>query len=482
MKKLLIIVLALALLLLAGMGLQSCKRSRARQALAAYRAELRAQGEWLTLADVGIPLTQETNANLESFVALADQLRSVSSLPSQLVYQPIDDAGRRRLIWREPVAPGTSSNAPGLPWSQLSADCTAAAALLEALRVELEHPPRRFGWNFTNILAATGPKNPFVQKRIVAQFLTADMLVALHEGKLPRAQANLHALTQMVQLHRDDVTLVSAMIRVAIAGLSLTATGQALPAGGWDEAGLRTLQSDWEAIDLEQALETGLAGDRLFGLTAFEQVRNAPSKDQWRALTMTSPPGPGLDGWKERVEGTFVSAYWRSHMEEDELFYLRHLQGRLDLIRQLRTNAPGAQLKAAIDVQVKELDEITSDPLGKYRHLFSAIAIPNYSRCFQTTLRIETERRMTVIAIARQRFYLAHGHHPTTLAELQPRWLAKVPLDPWSGRPFIYRQQPDGSYILYSVGENGRDDGGDSPSADLWAGEDAIWPEPPSAR
>ena len=55
-----------------------------------------------------------------------------------------------------------------------------------------------------------------------------------------------------------------------------------------------------------------------------------------------------------------------------------------------------------------------------------------------------------------------------------------------------YRLKPDGTFLLYSVGEDARDDGGDPtpPSAgkfDLWEGRDAVWPssaagpvEPPS--
>ena len=42
---------------------------------------------------------------------------------------------------------------------------------------------------------------------------------------------------------------------------------------------------------------------------------------------------------------------------------------------------------------------------------------------------------------------------------LVPDYLAAVPIDPYSGRPLVYRRTGDG-YLLYSVGLDGVDDGG----------------------
>ena len=63
------------------------------------------------------------------------------------------------------------------------------------------------------------------------------------------------------------------------------------------------------------------------------------------------------------------------------------------------------------------------------------------------------------------------------------------------GKPLRYRLNSDGTYLLYSVGENGEDNSGDpTPAASSpgalgltplsnywWAGRDAVWPLPASA-
>jgi len=54
---------------------------------------------------------------------------------------------------------------------------------------------------------------------------------------------------------------------------------------------------------------------------------------------------------------------------------------------------------------------------------------------------------------------LANGKFPTTLAECDVKFLPGQPVDPFSGKPLIYKQDGDG-FVLYSIGENMKDDGG----------------------
>jgi hypothetical protein len=51
------------------------------------------------------------------------------------------------------------------------------------------------------------------------------------------------------------------------------------------------------------------------------------------------------------------------------------------------------------------------------------------------------------------------GAYPATLCELRPAYLAEMPIDPFNDHEFHYRREDDG-YLLYSVGPNGKDDGG----------------------
>jgi hypothetical protein len=52
-----------------------------------------------------------------------------------------------------------------------------------------------------------------------------------------------------------------------------------------------------------------------------------------------------------------------------------------------------------------------------------------------------------------------HGTYPEKLAQLCPNYLKVIPEDPFGAGPFRYKREPKG-YVLYSVGFNGKDDGG----------------------
>jgi hypothetical protein len=58
-----------------------------------------------------------------------------------------------------------------------------------------------------------------------------------------------------------------------------------------------------------------------------------------------------------------------------------------------------------------------------------------------------------------RRHVIVEGKPPETLASLVPEYLAAVPQDPFGPGPLVYRRKDDG-YLLYSVGQNGIDDGG----------------------
>jgi hypothetical protein len=62
------------------------------------------------------------------------------------------------------------------------------------------------------------------------------------------------------------------------------------------------------------------------------------------------------------------------------------------------------------------------------------------------------------IAVERYRHDNA-GRLPAVLDELVPRYLASVPLDPYTDQPLRYAQR-DGGYAIYALGQDGKDDGG----------------------
>jgi hypothetical protein len=86
-----------------------------------------------------------------------------------------------------------------------------------------------------------------------------------------------------------------------------------------------------------------------------------------------------------------------------------------------------------------------------------------------------------MVAFALAWYQREHGRYPEKLESLAPKYLAKVPQDRFSGKALIYRPT-DKSYLLYSVGPNGKDEGGQGYN-DMPPGDDqSIRMPPPEAR
>jgi hypothetical protein len=71
----------------------------------------------------------------------------------------------------------------------------------------------------------------------------------------------------------------------------------------------------------------------------------------------------------------------------------------------------------------------------------------------------QTSVNLAIVAVALERHRLAHGRHPEALNALLPAYLEAIPLD-LDRQPLRYQLQPDGSFILYSIGVDLKDDNG----------------------
>jgi hypothetical protein len=96
--------------------------------------------------------------------------------------------------------------------------------------------------------------------------------------------------------------------------------------------------------------------------------------------------------------------------------------------------------------------------------------LPALGNAVKKFARAQSSVDLARVAIALERYRLAHGEYPESLDALAPQFVAKVPHDVIggqssqgsgsAGRPLHYRRTSDGQFVLYSVGWNETDDGG----------------------
>ena len=106
-----------------------------------------------------------------------------------------------------------------------------------------------------------------------------------------------------------------------------------------------------------------------------------------------------------------------------------------------------------------ELEVYLPDYDGREFGLLSGMMTPAlraYDRFYSAQLMVE----MAKASVPLERFYLKHGRYPEQLEHLVPEFCDVMPQDPMSSQPFHYRRLGSDGFELYSVGWNGKDEGG----------------------
>jgi hypothetical protein len=463
-------VLVLGLLIL-GHG------STSRAALAKYKAELRAKGEKLTFAELVKSSSADRSLWNSNLVRVTTTLANARPAihPSHVDARKFTKSGLAQPFWLEdsPLPAKRPGEKTGT-WEQFASEMESNSAALYELRHLAREAIPENGMG-TKSISGMPPVPNFVAFRTAAQWLSGEAECNLHQNRLAGALEDLEAIVGLTERYRDEQLLVSGMIRVAAANLGLAATWDALQSTQWTEPQLASLQQAWETVDLLDAVERGFTTERAAGEHYWEMSRSSgnQAKQMMQAVRRGSRDGI-LKGLFE--DFIVVPTYNVTSINDDELFYLKSMQATLETIRAVRLNQTWPKAKTQVDKQTAEIMRMAGTP-QKFRYLRSLIALPNYARATGTALRAETERQMTVIAIALKRYQLAHGQTATSLEVLVPKFLKSVPIDHMSGSPFRYKVRGNNDFLLYSVGEDGVDDGGDAtPGKGVWDGYDAVWP------
>jgi hypothetical protein len=94
-------------------------------------------------------------------------------------------------------------------------------------------------------------------------------------------------------------------------------------------------------------------------------------------------------------------------------------------------------------------------------NLFVGFFLASLEREANTCAHTQSSVDLARAACALERFRQASGGFPESLNALVPTYLSKIPHDVVNGQPLRYRRAEDDTFLLYSVGWNGADDGGE---------------------
>jgi len=486
----------LVLLLLIVTSLTLTMHVQPQNELETYKKLLRAQGEKLELSEImPHPVPAESNA----LDAVEDAFHLYNSDPIKLPYAMQMVAPGKALIgWQQPDARNTDFTNS---WAEFAGAVATDQPAIELLHVALERPKLDFQLDYKQ--GATLPLSHLAPLKKSAQKLDATVIFNLHNGDTGSATTNTLTILALVRDNIDEGLLISHLVRVAIASIAISPTWEVLQATNTTDTQLAALQRGWTELEFLNETENSMIFERAWSIRELERIRASHeaftgiySGMSGSGMYSSSSGGSGWpDSLEEATEGIRTAigeGLWRmSWSYSDELKQIQSDQMILDAVRAMQTNH-NQFYKADYDVMSTHLATLNITNSGSA--LLRTLEIPDFREFFnfspastiRKTLLIETSRRVVITAVALKRFQLRHGHWPGTLNELTPEFLTAVPIDPYDGKPLKYHPNPDATYLLYSVGEDGVDDGGDATNTATgtslyWQNakaRDWVWPQP----
>jgi hypothetical protein len=331
------------------------------------------------------------------------------------------------------------------------AELSSNAAPLAEIHAALQRPRSRFPGSFTAVINSTFLAHLSTVKQ-VARNLGLEARWAAETGDSERAANALLAELGVVRTLEKEPFIINYLVRIAVDAIAVENASQVLSRTALSEASLRRLQAALAAAEAPESLARAFIGERCLALDELGR----PAGQMFSAFA--APAGPGTPSGNSLplvplMLGQFYDLSGLKRQDGD--FYLDRLD---ELIA--AAAGPRSVLPAKQDQLAAQVASLTTWR-GRLRPL-SRMSLPSLHGVLPKELRWVATLRCAQTAMALERWRLAHGGTlPASLNELAPQYLTAVPEDPLAGKSLRYRTlAPNPGYVVYSLGEDGTDDGG----------------------
>jgi hypothetical protein len=325
---------------------------------------------------------------------------------------------------------------------------------------------------------------PGVQRaRALGAALTARAMLRVGRGELDGAWADLLGAHRLGRLVGRGGCLIEALAGVGIEAVAARGVPAFIDRAGADAARLARCAGDLRElppppdvagkVDLAERynlLDVVMMIDRR-GLGFLRGLGGKPDEPDPLADALIDgvdwdPALRAINRWYDRLAATL--------RERDRTTRVREY-GRFEAdIKALKKQTQDMTAASKAVLGAKDPPAAWGQYLGD---VLVSLMLPAAARVQDAVDRARQGYDNLVVAFALARYRADRGGYPKQLGELTPKYLDRVPGDSFSGNPLVYR--PGGSgYVLYSVGLNGRDDGGRGFDDDP-PGDDVVVRMPP---
>jgi hypothetical protein len=376
---------------------------------------------------------------------------------------PDDDAAPLYLRAFEALAADSSLRGEDSPLSQpVTADIASPqvtellkrhAGTLALLRQAADRPGCRFQRDWTR--PSISMMLPELQEMRQASRLLA--LAARREAGAGDAAA---ALRDVVRIHRlgmhaaGEPILICGLVGQATDTLALQVLADVLPRLATQDLPLLDEPTVRDLVGTPLSYRRHFLGEEAFGLATLGDLADGRQGMSMLSL-LNALNGPPARDW---LLAEPISLLYRCFLlPADIAGYRAYMDRYQQFIAGNVTGRPYSEVE-------KQLGEIADEPTLRRAGIVTSKLAPALANVLTSETKGRALHRAAEVLVAATRTRLAGGGVPDSVESLVPESLAAVPRDPFTdGKPLLAKHA-DGSFVVWSVGPDGEDDGGPPPA------------------
>jgi len=287
------------------------------------------------------------------------------------------------------------------------------------------------------------------------RLLGIDAVIKAEEGHVEEAVNQCLAARRFLQLYLQEPSLITYLVATACMKQVAVCFNKIVTEREIETDMLKRILREWDCSPWREGLVRSLEAERIIRI-------------ETSLLYLKGDYEVTFD-----LGGKFY--YWVFRpVYKSEIIWL---MGSYDLVKK----AAGMPYYASRDSE--ELERRMNSTPWYYK--MAGLLLPNAVAVLFKRATLEAMFETARVGIACKIYKNMHGDFPEDLSELAPEILEEVPVDPFTGNSLIYSKQ-DSGIIIYSIGSNLKDDGGNGTwqitSLVMDKDDDWAWKETPGKR
>jgi hypothetical protein len=303
-------------------------------------------------------------------------------------------------------------------------------------------PYCRFDIYYKNILLSS-PFNHLTEMREIARLIAARTYLLTWEDNYRQAFESVKEGLLLGNSLSNEPILISQMVRVAIDEIGIESAKRFI-----NNPHVSLSINDYKNLmSIINKKNTFFLGNALNGEIVFfgKYILNFKSQlDRSYSLLKSHP----FKSYLYIIGTKIFLKLTRPIFKEDYVFYLRTMSKLI-----VYSNKPYFLIKNNIDNLSKHINHLKNNKIQSIKYIFTIMTFPAYKETFNLQAVYTADCDILKIILGLRIYKQKFGYYPDNLNLLSPGIITKLPVDPFTGKNFIYRKKGSG-FIIYSAGLN----------------------------